>query len=237
MPGQTKTDAALRNWKTPPAPTGAVLEGRYARLEKLSADRHAALLYRSFEGHDAVWDYLPYGPFHSAAAYHRWMRDVTQDDDPLFYAIRDSETGRFGGVASYLRITPGMGVIELGHINLSPALQKTRAATEAFFLMMKWAFDQGYRRFEWKCDAGNIGSRRAAQRLGLSYEGIFRQHLIVKGRNRDTAWFAATDQEWPALQEAFTFWLSPGNFDANGRQKERLGDLTGLVRVSSDPVL
>jgi len=237
MPGQKVSDTPLGNWQTPPAPSGDVLEGRYARLEKLSADRHAALLYRRFEGHDAVWDYLPYGPFHSAAAYHRWMRDITQGDDPLFYAIKDIETDRFGGVASFLRITPSMGVIELGHINLSPALQKTRAATESFFLMMKWAFDHGYRRFEWKCDAKNIGSRHAAQRLGLSFEGVFRQHLIVKGRNRDTAWFAATDQEWPALEEAFTFWLSPGNFGADGRQKERLVDLTGLVRVSSDPAL
>ncbi|MDX1780930.1 MAG: GNAT family protein [Thalassovita sp.] len=232
-----KPGEPVPDWKPCPAPGGAVLEGRYARLERLSADRHAALLFRSFEGHDAVWDYLPYGPFHSAAAYHRWTREMAAKDDPLFYAIKDLDTGQFGGVASYLRITPDMGVIELGHINLSPALQKTRAATEAFCLMMKWAFDHGYRRFEWKCDAANTGSRRAAQRLGLSFEGVFRQHLIVKGRNRDTAWFAATDREWPALEEAFRFWLSPGNFDAAGRQKERLADLAALVRVASDPAL
>ena len=195
------------------------------------------MLFRSFEGHDPVWDYLAYGPFHSAAAYHRWAREMAAKDDPLFYAIKDLDSGQFGGVASYLRITPDMGVIELGHINLSPVLQKTRAATEAFFLMMKWAFDHGYRRFEWKCDAANTGSRRAAQRLGLSFEGVFRQHLIVKGRNRDTAWFAATDKEWPALEEAFRFWLSPGNFDGGGRQRERLADLTALVRVASDPAL
>lgn len=237
MTEDRKLGEPVPDWKPCPAPTGEVLEGRHARLEPLSAERHAALLFRAFEGHDAVWDYLPYGPFHSAAAYHRWVREMETGVDPLFYAIQDRQTGAFGGVASYLRITPAMGVIELGHINLAPALQKTRAATEAFFLMMKWAFDHGYRRFEWKCDAANLGSRRAAQRLGLSFEGVFRQHLIVKGRNRDTAWYAATDGDWPALQQAFGVWLAPGNFDPEGRQIERLGDLTALVRVGSDPAL
>ena len=227
----------LAGWQAPPAPDGSALEGRYARLERLDADRHAALMFREFDGHDSVWDYLPYGPFASAAQYHRWMRDAAAGSDPLFYAIQTRETGVFGGVASFLRITPGMGVIELGHINLSPALQGTRTATEAFYLMMGWAFDAGYRRFEWKCDAGNMPSRRAAQRLGLSFEGVFRQHMIVKGRNRDTAWFAATDGDWPALKEAFEVWLAPRNFDADGRQRERLSDLTRLVRVSSDPAL
>lgn len=227
----------LAGWQAPPAPDGSALDGRYARLERLDADRHAALMFREFDGHDSVWDYLPYGPFASAAQYHRWMRDAAAGSDPFFYAIQTRETGVFGGVASFLRITPGMGVIELGHINLSPALQGTRTATEAFYLMMGWAFDAGYRRFEWKCDAGNMPSRRAAQRLGLSFEGVFRQHMIVKGRNRDTAWFAATDGDWPALKEAFEVWLAPRNFDADGRQRERLSDLTRLVRVSSDPAL
>ncbi|MBR9651005.1 GNAT family N-acetyltransferase [Thalassovita aquimarina] len=237
MTEQRKLGEAVPDWKPCPAPLGTVLEGRYARLEPLSAERHAALLFRAFEDHDAVWDYMGYGPFHSAAAYHRWVREMEAGDDPLFYAIQDVEAAAFGGVASFLRITPAMGVIELGHINLSPSLQKTRAATEAFFLMMQWAFDNGYRRFEWKCDARNMGSRRAAQRLGLSFEGVFRQHMIVKGRNRDTAWFSATDKDWPALAEAFRVWLSPGNFDADGRQVESLSDLTALVRVASDPGL
>ena len=141
------------------------------------------------------------------------------------------------GVASFLRISPGAGTIEVGHINMSPALQRTPAATEAMYLMMQWAFEAGYRRYEWKCNAANIPSRRAAQRLGMSYEGVFRQAAIVKGRNRDTAWFAAIDSEWPALKEAFKAWLDSSNFDVNGRQNERLSDLTRLVRPNSDPSL
>jgi len=155
--------------------------------------------------------------------------------DPLFYAITDLDSGHLGGVASYLRITPQAGTIEVGHINFAASLQRTRAATEAIFLLIQWAFEAGYRRFEWKCDALNMPSRRAAQRFGLSYEGVFRQATVVKGRNRDTAWFAAIDAEWPALKEAFTLWLDPSNFDAQGQQRESLGSLTRLVRVASDP--
>jgi RimJ/RimL family protein N-acetyltransferase len=186
---------------------------------------------------DFVWDYLPYGPFHSAAAYHRWVSDMADKSDPYFYAIKSAETQDYLGVASYLRIDPNMGTIEVGHINFSPVLQKTPAATEAIYLMMKWAFENGYRRFEWKCDSRNIPSRRAAQRYGLSFEGIFRQAAIVKGRNRDTAWYAAIDAEWSALQEAFDTWLRPENFGTDGRQKEKLGNLTRLVLVQTDPAL
>lgn len=225
------------NWTPPPAPSGAVLEGRYARLEPLSADAHAAVLFGAYEGHDWLWDYMAYGPFHSAAQYHRWVREAEAGTDPLFYAIRDLETGDWGGVASFLRIAPQAGSIEVGNINFGPGLQRSRAATEAMALMMGWAFDAGYRRYEWKCDALNAPSRRAAQRLGFSFEGVFRQHMVIKGRNRDTAWFAVTDQDWPALREAFGVWLAPANFDADGRQTERLSDLTRLVRVSSDPTL
>lgn len=225
------------NWVPPPVPDGAILEGRYARLEPLSAEAHAALLFRAYVGHDHVWDYLPYGPFSSAALYHRWVREMAQGDDPFFYAVRDLDTGLYGGVASFLRIAPQAGSIEVGHINFAPALQQTRASTEAMFLMMRWVFEAGYRRYEWKCDTLNLPSRRAAQRLGFSYEGVFRQALVVKGRNRDTAWFAAIDKEWPALREAYRAWLNPANFDTSGRQIERLGDLTGLVRVSSDSAL
>lgn len=214
-----------------------MLTGRFAQLEPLSADRHAALLYRAYVDNDAVWDYLPYGPFSSAALYHRWVREMSAAADPFFYAIRNLETDAWAGVASFLRITPAAGSIEVGHINLSPKLQRTRAATEAMYLMMAWAFEAGYRRFEWKCDALNRPSRRAAQRLGLSFEGIFRQATVVKGRNRDTAWFAAIDKDWPALREAFQMWLAPENFDGQGRQKESLADLTRLVRVSNDPDL
>lgn len=227
----------LKNWTPPEPPAGDVLEGRYAKLAPLSAEAHAALLYRAFAGHDAVWDYMPVGPFSSAAQYHRWVRDHEGQADPFFYAIQNKDSGQWEGAASYLRIKPDSGSIEVGYISLSPALQRTRAATDAMYLMMKWAFDAGYRRYEWKCNALNAASRRAAQRLGFSYEGIFRQATVVKGRNRDTAWFAVIDAEWPALKEAFEVWLAPANFDAEGQQIEKLGDLTGLVRVASDPSL
>ena len=221
----------------PPAPEGVTLEGRFVRLERMDPDTHAADLHRAYSGHDALWDYMPYGPFSSASAYHRWAKDSACGMDPLFYVIRRTDTGHCGGVASYLRITPDMGTIEVGHINLSPELNRSRASTETMFLLMDWAFTAGYRRYEWKCNALNIPSRRAAQRLGFSYEGVFRQAAVVKGRNRDTAWFAIIDTEWPALREAYAAWLSPRNFDAKGRQKESLSDLTRLVRPGSDPLL
>jgi RimJ/RimL family protein N-acetyltransferase len=224
-------------WVPPKAPDGDVLQGRYCRLEPLAAEPHAALLFRVYAGHDALWDYLPYGPFSSAAAYHRFVRDVTAETGQFFYAVRNLETGDLGGIASYLRINPGAGSIEVGHINFAPTLQRTRAATEAMALMMGWAFDAGYRRYEWKCNALNRASRVAAQRLGFSFEGVFRQAAVIKGFNRDTAWFAAIDSEWPALSEAFRVWLDPHNFDAAGQQRERLSDLTRLVRAASDPSL
>lgn len=226
------------DWTPPPAPDRAlILEGAYCRLEPLEAEKHAALLFRAYVGQDHVWQYLPYGPFSSSSQYHRWMRDTETETGVEFFAAKNLETGAFEGVASFLRIAPQAGSIEVGHINFSPALQNTRAGTEALFLMMAWAFDAGYRRFEWKCDALNEGSRRAAQRLGLSYEGVFRQAAVVKGRNRDTAWFAAIDKEWPALKEAFRVWLDPSNFTEEGAQIERLSDLTRLVRVADDPSL
>lgn len=229
--------AELPNWAAVSAPGPNEIVGKYATLARLQADKHAAEIYRANSKDDAIWDYLPYGPFSSAAGYHRWARSVEESTDPFFYAVKDNGSGEFCGVLSYLRITPEVGSIEVGHVNFAPQLQQTRAATEAFYLMMDWAFASGYRRFEWKCDANNTPSRRAAQRLGLSYEGIFRQATIVKGRNRDTAWFAAIDSEWPALKEAFKTWLSPSNFAADGQQKESLKDLTGLVRAAGDPLL
>lgn len=227
----------VAGWSPPPRPDGLQLAGRYAVLEPLRADTHAVPLHEAYSGHDRVWDYLPYGPFAALDDYAAWIGDVEGQADPVFLAIRNLDTGRWEGVASYLRITPVAGSIEVGHINLSPSLQRTRAATEAMKLMMEWAFDCGYRRYEWKCDALNIPSRRAAERFGFSFEGVFRQAAIIKGRNRDTAWFAAIDREWPALKQAYTTWLHPDNFDAGGRQILRLGDLTGPVRAASDPVL
>lgn len=234
---QAPLGAVLPEWQPPAPPEWSSLEGKYARLERLDADTHAALLYRAFAGHDAVWDYLPYGPFSSAAQYYRWVREQALLTDPRFYAIKNLQTGNWEGVASFLRISPEAGSIEVGHINFSPALQQTPAATEAMYLMMGWAFEAGYRRYEWKCNALNRGSRRAAQRLGFSFEGVFRQAAVVKGRNRDTAWFAAIDSEWPALKEAYAAWLAPANFDVAGQQRERLGDMTCLVRATEDPSL
>lgn len=224
-------------WSAAARPAGAVLEGGAVRLEPMDPDAHAADLHRAFSGHDGLWDYMPYGPFTSAAGYHRWAKETATGADPCFYVLRDKASGHCSGVASFLRITPEQGSIEVGHICLAPEIQRGIVATEAMFLMMDWAFSAGYRRYEWKCNALNMPSRRAAQRLGFSFEGIFRQHLVVKGRNRDTAWFSIIDQEWPALREAYLAWLSPANFDGKGRQRERLSDLTRLVRAGSDPGL
>lgn len=229
--------AEVRGWTPPPRPDRTAMEGHLVRLEPLDADRHAFDLHTAFNGHDALWDYMPYGPFASGSAYHRWAREREAGEDPRFFVLRNRETGQPGGIASYLRITPEAGSIEVGHICISPSMQRSAAATEAMFLMMDWAFRAGYRRYEWKCNALNLASRRAAQRLGFSFEGVFRNHLIVKGRNRDTAWFSVIDSEWPALAEAYAAWLSPSNFDVKGRQRERLSDLTRLVRSASDPAL
>jgi RimJ/RimL family protein N-acetyltransferase len=207
------------------------LEGRYCRLEPLDADRHAATLFAADAADEEgrSWTYLAYGPFSTLASYRAWMTTTCLGDDPLFFAILDRADGLPAGVASYLRITPASGSIEVGHLHYSPRLQQRPAATEAMYLMMQRAFDLGYRRYEWKCDALNAASRAAAQRLGLSFEGVFRQATVYKGRNRDTAWFAAVDGEWPELRAAFQAWLAPGNFDEQGRQRTRLSDLTRPV--------
>ena len=212
------------------------MTGRFCRIEILDADRHARDLYAAnqLDEDGRMWTYLPYGPFSEFAAYDRWVREVTVASDPLFHAVIDLETGRAVGVASYLRIDPPAGSIEVGHIAYSPKLQKTPAATETMYLMMRRAFTLGYRRYEWKCDALNAASRAAAQRLGFSYEGIFRQARVNKGRNRDTAWFAAIDAEWPALDRAFIEWLSPANFDESGRQRVSLASLTRPILVKLD---
>jgi RimJ/RimL family protein N-acetyltransferase len=224
-------------WAPPPRPDFAGVEGRFARLERLDPARHAAALHAANQASDAIWDYLPYGPFATEEAYRAWAASMAPLTDPVFYTVIDRATGLPGGVASYLRITPEAGSIEVGHINFAPRLQRTPAATEAMYLMMRWAFEAGYRRYEWKCNALNLGSRRAAERLGLSYEGIFRQATVVKGRNRDTAWFAAIDSDWPRLEAAFARWLAPENFDAAGRQRESLSALTRPVLVARDPAL
>lgn len=216
----------LPGWAPPVRPGPEVLQGAAVRLERLDADAHATDLFRAFCGHDELWDYMPCGPFASGAAYHTWARGHAGAQDPFFYVLRDRASGHCAGVASFLRITPEAGSIEVGHICLSPEIQRTRAATEAMALMMGWAFANGYRRYEWKCDALNLPSRRAAERLGFTFEGVFRQATVVKGRNRDTAWYSVIDREWPALERAYGEWLSPANFDGGGRQKTPLSDLT-----------
>lgn len=233
---EQKIGNIVKGWTAANSDLPEQLVGTYVTLERLNPDLHAAKLFEAFKDADANWRYLPYGPFHSSAQYFKWVSESAGQKDPYFFAVYDSLSKKYLGVCSYLRIDPNIGSIEVGHINFSPLLQRSCASTEAMFLMMKWAFDNGYRRYEWKCDALNLPSRRAAQRFGFSYEGVFRQATIVKGRNRDTAWFAMIDKEWPALKEAFQSWLAPSNFDAQGQQKERLGNLTGLVRVASDPL-
>jgi len=215
-------------WSPRPRPPRTPLEGRHCRLEPLDAGRHAAALHAAYaedlEGR--LWTYLPYGPYASAAEYASWVESVQSLEDPVFFAIAEPASGRPLGVASYLRIDPPNGSIEVGHLCFAPALQATTAATEAMFLMMRRAFDElGYRRYEWKCDSLNAPSRAAAERLGFVYEGTFRQAVVVKGRNRDNAWYSITDREWPALCEAFEAWLAPANFDAGGRQRRRLAEL------------
>jgi RimJ/RimL family protein N-acetyltransferase len=216
------------NWTPPTFPPREPLVGRYCQLEPLDALVHTADLYESYAGNVSGWTYLAYGPFPTVEGYREWVESVHAGSDPLFFVILVH--GKAVGVASYMRITPSAGSIEVGHLNFSPRLQRTAAATEAMYLMMKTAFRLGYRRYEWKCDALNAPSRAAAQRLGFSYEGTFRQATVYKGRNRDTAWFTVIDSEWPALKGAFEAWLDPDNFDPAGKQRTKLSDLTGVLR-------
>lgn len=215
-------------WTQPPLPARKAMDGHYCRLEPLDVASHCKSLFVANQqvALGRNWTYLAYGPFDSLEAYRQWMVTTCLGADPLFFAIRDLRTGEVGGLASYLRIKPLSGSIEVGHLQFSPRLQRTIAATEAMYLMMQRAFELGYRRYEWKCDALNAPSRSAAQRLGLSFEGVFRQHAVVKGRNRDSAWYAAIDAEWPELRQAFATWLAPENFDESGRQRTSLSELT-----------
>jgi RimJ/RimL family protein N-acetyltransferase len=216
-----------------PRPPLTPLEGRHCRLEPLDPDRHAAELYLgNCQARDERdWTYLPYGPFERLDAYRAWADQAAAADDPLFHTIIDGASGRASGVASLMRIDSVNGVIEVGHIKYTPVLQRTVAATEAMFLLMRRVFDElGYRRYEWKCDALNAPSRAAAMRLGFVFEGIFRQAVVYKGRNRDTAWFSIIDREWPGLNRAYEQWLAAENFDAQGRQRRRLSDLIAAAR-------
>ena len=215
-------------WKPPCAPSREPIEGRLCRLEPISPATHAADLFaaNALDSEGRNWTYLPYGPFQDLESYRDWIEAECLRDDPLFFAIIDLNTTKAAGVASYLRIAPASGSIEVGHINYSPLLSRTPAGTEATYLMMKYAFGLGYRRYEWKCDALNSPSRSAAQRLVFSFEGVFRQATVYKGRNRDTAWYAAIDKEWPALRDAYKTWLNTDNFNSDGTQRKRLSDMT-----------
>ena len=215
----------LAGFTARPRPQRVVLEGRYCRLEPLDAARHAATLFAASSGPGAEerFRYLA-EPAPDEAAFAAWIDRAARSDDPLFHAVVDRASGHAEGRQSYLRTTPEHGVIEIGHVLWGPGIARTRVATEALGLYAAHAFDVlGYRRFEWKCDARNEPSRRAALRFGFTYEGTFRQHMVVRGQNRDTAWFAMTDGEWPAIRERLAAWLEPSNFDEAGRQGTPLG--------------
>jgi RimJ/RimL family protein N-acetyltransferase len=213
-----------------PRPERRVLEGRFARLGPLDADHHGPSLYRLGHGSDDAlrsWEFLPYGPFASEAEHVAWLREQAAHDDPLFFAITEPGSDRAIGVGTLMSIAPHHGTIEIGHLWFSPLMQRTPAATEALVLLFRYAMDElGYRRLEWKCNAANVPSRRAASRLGYRFEGIFYNHQVVKGCNRDTAWFSILDEEWPRLRDAYATWLAQDNFGPDGEQRTRLSDLT-----------
>ncbi|TME08408.1 MAG: GNAT family N-acetyltransferase [Chloroflexi bacterium] len=213
-------------WKPAQALSRVALEGELVRLEPVDVAQHADQLFAAQSSAPELWEYLPYGPFANETAFRVWLTERAATSDPLFYAIIERKSGRALGMASLLRIEQGHGVIEVGHIWYSPALQRTRLATDAMYVMARHVFDDlGYRRYEWKCNALNEPSRRAAVRLGFTFEGVFRQHMVIKGANRDTAWYSMLDGEWPAAKAAFEAWLRPDNFDADGRQLRSLAEL------------
>jgi RimJ/RimL family protein N-acetyltransferase len=222
-------ERALPGWRAPPAPPRAALEGRHCRLVPLDAHAHAAALHaaNATDVEGRMWRYLAYGPFESLETYAAWVVQKQSSTDPLFFAVVDSVRGTPTGVATYMRIEPAQGSIEIGHLAFSPLLQRTPAATEALYLLLRQVFALGYRRCEWKCNAANAASRAAARRLGFRFEGVFRQHMVVKGRNRDTAWYSIIDGEWPAVQAGFERWLDPSNFDEHGQQRRSLADCRG----------
>ncbi|MBV8218166.1 MAG: GNAT family N-acetyltransferase [Solirubrobacterales bacterium] len=220
---------AAVDWRPAGRPARIELTGTHVRLRPLDADRDAESLYAESHppaGDPGMWTYLPNGPYANPEEMRDALRAAEASPDPLFYTIVPLPENRPAGVASYLRITPEHGVIEIGHIWFGASLRRTSAATEAIYLLAAHAFDElGYRRLEWKCDALNRASRRAAERFGFRFEGVFRHHMVTKGRNRDTAWFAVTDDEWPAVRAGFLEWLSPANRDHDGRQRRGLAEL------------
>ncbi|MBO1110534.1 GNAT family N-acetyltransferase [Bordetella petrii] len=224
---------SVPNWTARPRPPREPIAGHYCRLEPLDAARHGAELHAAFsqapDGSD--WTYTYAGPFTDEASYLAYARTAQATEDPQHFAIIDLASGRALGTLAAMRIDPANGVIEVGSVAYSRRLKRTPAATEAQYLLMRRAFDQlGYRRYEWKCDSLNAPSRAAALRLGFQFEGIFRQAVVYKGRNRDTAWFSIIDTEWPAVRSGLEQWLAPDNFDAQGRQRRRLAELIAEAR-------
>ena len=213
------------DWRPARLPHRQELRGRYVRLVPLDAKAHAAALYAATHGpgHDKrLWDFMFMGPFARESEFAAWLQACARSPEPLFFAIVDKKLGP-AGLASFMRINPGHGVIEIGNIFFAASLQRTRGATEAIYLLLRHAFDKlGYRRVEWKCDARNLRSRRAAERFGFRPEGIFRQHMVIKGQSRDTAWFALIDRDWPKVQAAYKAWLAPTNFGSDGRERKKL---------------
>jgi len=217
----------MTEWSGAKEPSRESMIGRLCRLEALDADRHAEALHRAYEAdpEGRNWTYLPYGPFSSAAEYRQAIAGAKDITDTLFFAIVDLASDEPVGVAAYLRADPAMGSIEVGHLSYSPRLQRTPVSTEAMALMMRRVFDDwGYRRYEWKCNSLNAPSVAAARRLGFRFEGLFRNHSVAKGRNRDTTWLSIIDEEWPAIRDALEAWLDPGNFDETGGQRRRLAE-------------
>ena len=215
----------LKNWQPRPRPTRRILDGRYVRLEPLDPGLHGDDLFEASSVADAAgrFAWLPDNPPQSRAEFQTWLDKSAASEDPLYYAVIDKASGKAVGRQTLLRIDPANGVIEIGHVYWGPHMARTRGATEAQFLFARHVFDDlGYRRYEWKCNTRNEPSKRAAERFGFQFEGVFRQHMIVKGENRDTAWYSILDKEWPALRKAYEAWLDPANFAGDGAQKQRL---------------
>jgi RimJ/RimL family protein N-acetyltransferase len=223
------------DWRPVQRPARSPIAGQSVVLEHLDPARHGEQLFAATEGAEETWFYLPYGPFAGKDDFIAWLESRAPLDDPLAFTIIDREAAAARGIATFMSIEPEHGVIEIGHIWLSPQLQRTRQATEAIYLMARHAFDVlGYRRLEWKCDAANAPSRRAAERFGFVFEGVFRQHRVIKGRNRDTAWYSITDREWPVRRAAYEAWLSPENFDSSGRQRRSLAELREGIQAAAE---
>lgn len=219
---------AMDDWQPRPFPQPLRLQGRTCRLEPFDADAHAAALWRAYAqaADERDWTYLSVGPYPSEAAYLTQAQQMMQSRDPLHFTVIDEQHNAPVGTLALMRILPEHGVMEVGHVTFTPALQRTVMATEAHYLLMRYAFDTlGYRRYEWKCDSCNQPSRRAALRLGFQFEGIFRQAMVYKGRSRDTCWFSVIDGEWPQLKQGFERWLAPENFTENGEQREKLENM------------